>query len=398
MLAGALLVSGSWMPATAVLAVDPGAWMPRAVYRLVPSGTWYGRWSETGIVSAGQAAEAAQGTYLAVYAAEMEPGQNYDLGLRLQADLNTRVRVAIFDRSPWAPGARRYDLPMGPVIRTASPEVEYRWHVGVSPHSEGRTMFITIEAVPGTPGQWCGVWYAIYLARAPRSPMNTLGRGITYLEGPRDLVLPGRREGSSSYMMAAPDPLAAGSGPSGPGWSPSLIGNGDFRRGLQGWTLIPEDDPAVTGRVVVDENGLIIRGDGGASQVGVRQVLQRRVMPGRPLMLRVVVRLDRFAPAADAGNTAPLVISLCYLDGKDEEHCGERAYRRRFFADAAAADGMDVVRIPYGVWFEFEDDLGRTTPGPVVITSASITGGGIAGVTARIRDIRLLQTAPFSGK
>ena len=387
--AGMALVAGMTAPGLDAPAGDWGPGMAGAAYRLVPSGTWHARRMGSGAGYGGHGTPVLQGSYTAVYVADVEPGQIYDLGLRLQAELNTRVRVAIFDRPPWAAGARRFDLPMGPVVRTVSPEVEYRWHVGISPRSEGRAMFITIEAVPGTPADWHRLWYAIYLARAPRRPMDSFGRGVTYLAGPSDLVL-ARGEERPLMVVVAPDPAASGRAPAGSGWVPNLIPNGDFGRGLEGWALLPGNDDAAAGRVAVDDDGLIVRG-GGAARAGVRQVLQRRVASGRPLLLGTVVRLEQGEAAGDAGAAAVLEVSVCYLDERDEEHCGARAWRRRFVTQVAGGSGTETVRVPPGVWYESEDDLGRLTPAPAVITSVGITGGAAVGGMARVRAIWLRQ-------
>lgn len=359
------------------------------VYRLQPSGTWHARWLGSG--SSHAVGESwLQGTHRTVYVADVMPGQNYDLGLRLRAELNTRVRVAVYDRIPWSPEAKRHELPMGPVVRTALPEVEYRWHISISPRSEGRSMFVSVEAMPGSGGQWREMWHAIYLARAPQRPMDMPGRGVTYLGGPDDLVLAASSE-HLKMMEVVSGPAAPGSAAAGQGWMPNLIPNGEFRRGLEGWTLMPEQDSTVSGRVAVDEDGLIISGGRGASPVGVRQVLQRRVIPGQPLFLRMAIRLDRDPMADSAGTVAPLELAVCYLDKKGREHCGARAYRRQFVTAAFRAAGEDLVWIPRSAWYEFEDDIGRLTPAPVVITSISITGGEVAGDVAHVRGIWLRQ-------
>lgn len=376
-----LMVLGVSMWGVAV----PAREAPGGVYRLLPLGQWQARWAGPG---GGDGAWPGQGAYGVVYVADVAPGQHYDLGLRLRAGLNTRLRVAVFDRPPWAPGARRYDLPLGPVVRTASPAVEYRWHLGISPHSKGRRLFITLSVAAGTSGQGHAVWHAIYLAPAPRRPMDSFGRGITYLAGPRTLVLAAGGDGSP---WAARDPCAVPTlAPESCGPT-NLVRNGDFRLGLAGWALIPGEDGRDAGRILVDEDGLVIRGANGRAQVGVTQILQRRVAVSRPLLLGLVLRLDGDGAAGAAAAPAPLRVSVCYLDRKDEAHCGERAYRRVFVTGKAGGGGAAAVRVPRGVWYEFEEDLHRAAEGLTVVTSLSITGGGAAGVTARVRDVWLRQ-------
>ena len=365
--------------------VVPAREAPGGVYRLLPLGQWQARWAGAG---GGDGAWPGPDAYGVVYVADVAPGQHYDLGLRLRAGPNTRLRVAVFDRPPSAPGARRYDLPLGPVVRTASPAVEYRWHLGISPHSKGRRLFITLSVAAGTPGQGHGVWHAIYLAPAPRPPMDSFGRGITYLAGPRALVLAAGGDGSP---WAARDPCAVLTPAPGPCGPPNLVHNGDFRLGLAGWALIPGEKGSGAGRVVVDGGGLVIRGADGGPQVGVTQILPRRVVASRPLLLGLVLRLDGDGAAGAPAGLAPLQVSVCYLDREDKAHCGERAYRRVFVMGKADGGGAAAVRVPRGVWYEFEEDLHRAAEGLTVVTSLSITGGGAAGVTARVRDVWLRQ-------
>ena len=365
-----------------------GVEMPGVVYQLLPTGTWHVHWAAADTETDRYGMPLAPAAHVAVYMANVLPGARYELGLRLQRDLNTRVAVAVYDRPPWAESARRHDLPMGPVVRTASPEVEYRWQIGIAPESEGRRMYITVELEPGAVGSPQEVWYAIYLARALRRPMDRPGRGVTFLPGPRNLELAG--SGEQRVMVVAPGPLMPGGAPVVPGWTPNLVHNGDFRQGLEGWTLLPEGSVDLGERVVIDGNGLVLRG--GQGMVGVRQILQRKIEPGRPLVLRAMIRLQRKEKAENGRtSTPPLELRVCYLDEKDDEHCGSRAWRRRFVMQGMGQRGKDTVRIPAGVWYAFDNDLGKANLKPAVITRIEILGGANPGVSARVRRVRLFQ-------
>ncbi|RMG53863.1 MAG: hypothetical protein D6717_10500 [Gammaproteobacteria bacterium] len=361
-------------------------------YPLPATGVWHDRIVAPGAAGRLYPADAANGLYSAVYVAEVLPGENYDLGLRLRSDLNTRVRVSVYDRWPFAPEARRYELPMGPVVRTASPEVEFRWHLGISPGSEGSRLYVLFETEPRGAGAMHGLRYALYLARVPRRPMNTRGRGITYLAGPQGLVLAEGPQDPRVVLVVASGADAPVPEQPGEQWTPSLVRNGSFRRGMEGWTLISEGESSRAGsRVAVDEAGLIIRGDGSAGTVGVRQAVHRKVTEGRPLMLRIAVRLDGEARDRDTDVGVPLEVAVCYLDARDQEHCGSRAYRRRFVTRERPGGSGEVISIPHGAWYEYEDDLGRLPEPPLVVKSVSITGGGVPGLIARVKNVWLVQ-------
>ena len=364
-----------------------GMEVPGIVYQLLPTGGWQVHRAAVHARADGYGLSLAPAAHVAVYMADVLPGARYDLGLRLQRDLNTRIAVAVYDRPPWMEAARRYDLPMGPVVRTASPEVEYRWHIGIAPDSEGRRMYITVELDPGAPGSTQDAWYAIYLARALRRPMDRLGRGVTYLPGPRNLELAG--SGKQRVVVVAPGPLMPDGVPVVPGWTPNLVHNGDFHRGLEGWTLLPEGSADPAERVVIDGNGLVLRG--GREMIGVRQILQRKIVPGRPVMLHAMIRLQREKPDQDRASMPPLELRVCYLDEKDGEHCGSSAWRRRFVMLGMDQGGRDTVRIPAGVWYAFDDDLGKAIPKPSVITRIEILGGANPGASAQVLKVRLFQ-------
>ena len=384
-----VLAAGVMAPCVDAQIRDPDQRVSGVVYRLIPSGSWHARWLGPDAGSAMNEAWPMPGSYTAVYVADVMPGQTYDLGLRLRAELNTRVHVAVYDRIPWSPKAKRQELPMGPVVRTQSPDVEYRWHIGISPRSAGRSMFISIELASG-PGQSREIWYAVYMGQSSRRPMDARGRGITYLAGPDDLVLAASSE-HPRVLVITPAPSIGGNATQVTGWAPNLIHNGGFRQGLDGWELLPGDDNAATGLVSVDNDGLIIRGGHGTAHVGVRQVLQRRVVPGQPLLLKMAISMEQDPLKAAASEEAPLEVSACYLDMKGKEHCGARAYRRQFATTAVGVAGADILRVPRSARYVFEDDLGRLRPRPTVITSITIRGSMNAGEMARVYGIWLRQ-------
>jgi len=331
--------------------------------------------------------------YYTVYLAELEPGRDYTLGLRYPADSGASLSVNLFDRWPFAPEARRYRLPMGPVVRTDPDWIEYRWRLGVSSRSQGNLAFVVVET--SSPGAWqTGRFrHFMYLVTPAVRSMNQPAAGITYLRGPSDLFLPqttDRDQFAVEYPYDGPGP---GSGP-GTDWRPGggLIFNGDFSQGLQGWELFSEGEGgAAVDHVASGKDGLRIWSDGQAALSGVRQTVQRDIQEAGSLVLEMELRIDKDPGTSSRGNGAAVELAVCYLDAEAVDHCGDEAYRVGFTAHRQAVSADGTIEVSAGQWFSFTDDLMDLDPGPRVIKSVAITGGHNPGQNAWVRLIHLTE-------
>lgn len=364
---------------------DGGVWHIR---QIPLSGDWYHGWVEFRRLTPLDRGIRYRHGFHAIYTAYVIPGGEYALGLRYRAGEKAKVHVMVFDRWPFDAKARRYDLPMGPVVRTDREVVEYRWRIGISRRSPGSRLFIVVEAEPPVGREAVRFRHSIYLVGSPRRPKDLLGRGITYLRGPSDLRL---AEIPADRQIVFVEPL--GYGPVGAGmWRPdrNLVRNGDFHLGLDGWEFVSERGPDEAMRhVAVGDRGLRLWGGADPVRSGVRQLIQRHVADAPSLLLSATVMIENGGKSPADSGAVPLAVSVCYVDIKDAEHCGPDAYRKNFTTAASGKRGELTVRLVEGEWYEFEEDLTDLAPPPSVIRSISIEGGGVEDAEAWVRGVSL---------
>jgi len=333
----------------------------------------------------------------AVYLTRALPGRQYTLGFRYAANWRKRVEVMLFDRWPFTPGARQFDLPHGPILRGRFDQVELRWHLSVSPDSAGTLLYIMVEASDAIPERYEGFPHDLFLAWPPIESRNEIGYGVTYLQGPKNLMLAEQVPGAP-VLLTDIEP-----GKSHPisfsAWIPpgDLIVNGAFTAGMQHWSPIQ-----ITSRskrrvetFSVDHDGLVLQGKVDESVTGVRQHLEVNVRGLDRLVLQARVKIVRQTESGlgEKGDASPLKISVCYDDIKGEAHCGKDAYSRRFYSLKPGTGKIlrDAQWIPQGEWYWFRKDLMRLTPRPVRIRSISVQGAGWPDWKSQIREIHLIR-------
>lgn len=333
----------------------------------------------------------------AVYLVRALPGRQYTLGFRYAADWRKRVEVMLFDRWPFAPGASHFDLPHGPILRGRSDQVELRWHLSVSPESAGTLLYIVVEASDAIPDDYDGFPHDLFLAWPPIESRNEIGHGVTYLQGPENLLLAEQVPGAPVILTAIElgrtrsEPLSA--------WSPpgDLVVNGAFTEGMQHWSPIRNRDRSKlrSGAFSVGRDGLVLRGNVDESMTGAHQQLEVNVRGLDRLMLQARVKIVRQTEPGlgKKGDRSPLSISVCYDDVEGGSHCGRDAFIRRFYS--LKPDNRKSVHnaqwIPRGEWYWFREDLMRLNPRPVRIRSISVQGAGWPEWQSKIREIHLIR-------
>jgi len=332
----------------------------------------------------------------AVYLARAFPGRQYTLGFRYAANWRKQVKVMLFDRWPFAPGARQIDLPYGPILRGRSNQVELRWNLSISPDSNGTLLYIMVEASNTIPERYDSFPHDLFLAWPPIESRNEMGHGVTYLQGPENIKL---TEQFPRSPMVLSNIEYGKDLPSLPAWeAPSdLIINGAFTKGLQRWSPIQNNSQLKqhTRTLSVGRDGLILRGKVDDTIVGVRQQLEVNVHDSAQLILQARVKIDKQTEPGlgKKGNVSPLSISVCYDDARGGSHCGRNAYTRQFFS--RKPNSQNPVRngqwIPWGEWFWFREDLMRLSPKPVRIRSISLQGAGRPKWQSNIREIHLIK-------
>jgi len=329
-----------------------------------------------------------------IYTAYVIPGVEYAIGLRYRDNGNNKLYVMVFDRWPFDERAKRYDLPMGPVVRVNKDVIEYRWRIGISPRSAGNQIFIVVEAEAPVGREAVPLRHSIFLIDTPRRPMDRFGEGITYLSGPADLKLAASPADRQMVFVERPSTGALGTVV----WQPdrNLIRNGDFHLGLDGWELISEQGPDQARRhMAVGDEGLRVWGGVEPLLSVAKQRIQRHVANAASLLLSITVMIEEGGKSTDT--VAPLAVSVCYVDIRDIEHCGTSAYRTGFTTGIPSRGNSAIVQVVQGEWNEFEEDLSKLTPPPLVVTSIAIEGGGVKGAVAWVRDVSLSVTKGDSG-
>ncbi len=334
----------------------------------------------------------------AVYLTRALPGRQYTLGFRYAANWRKRVKVTLFDRWLFAPQARRFNLPQGPILRGRSDQVELRWRLSVSPDSPGTLLYIVVEASDAIPEYSAGFPHDLFLAWPPIESRNEIGHGVSYLQGPENLMLAERVPGApvvlteiESGKQPAPVSLPAWKAPG------DLIINGGFTQGIQHWSPIQSISGSrrQSGTFSVGPDGLVLRGKADESIAGVQQQLEVDVRGATRLMLQARVKIIRQSEpgAGKKTDVSPLSISVCYDDVVGGSHCGEKAYTSRFFSLESNNRKLsgNGQRIPAGEWFWFMQDLMRLTPRPVRIRSISLRAAGWPEWQSNIREIHLIR-------
>ncbi len=322
------------------------------------------------------------GAYVALYAVEVLPGMQYTLQLSVPSSLQ-HIRAYLYDRWPLLAGARRVPLPNGPlVVAPGASRFVYRWRVGIAARSRSDLLYLLLR-YPHAPARHSRWAPRIAVYAPPLLPGRSLGAGVTYLQGPRALVLSGDAP-AVSYLLQPAEPIRQAA--ASPAWIPpgDLISNGHFRAGLKNWVPQVAGD---SGRkaVTVDAGGLRL-----SPAAAVRQQLDADVAQASSLMLWTDLRLN----IGSHGTTAApaLVIALCYHDARGVGHCGNNARRIRFYSTTAKArtDVWSERRIPAGRWFHFQADVDKLKPTPTKLDSVALIAEGTAG-TVQVREIHLIE-------
>jgi len=363
------------------------------IIRLPFNGAWYEGLAVYRVAAVLERAGFGRG-YYAVYAADAWPGADYSFGLRYAGDLNVQVQVALFDRWPFDPRARRYDLPLGPVLRRQDGWIDYRWRFSVAPDSPGDQLFILVEArTLGRHWPGGGFRHRVSLVAPALDPKNLPGQGVTYLQGPRDLVL--AQPGEPLYGFEWMDPRPVGDDPplgrDGCGQPPGdLIRNGDFCSGVQHWETTGPDSGA---GIAVGAHGLRLFGRKEGVRSGLNQRLYVDVSGAETLLLRADLRIAREEKtAAGCRPVAPVVVSVCYEDEKRQAHCGPTSLWRAWTIFEQENDGCDARKtVARNRWFRYVEDLMQLRPRPRIIRSITVEGAGTGERDATVREIHLID-------
>jgi len=334
-------------------------------------------------------------SYSLIYLFNAVPGA-YSLVFSYPAgDVNLKPMISLFDRWPYDPLAKRYDLPMGPIITTNRKKIEYRWNMGISPASTGSLLYIAVEVPTGAHGS--NIFpHDIYITGPPSSPMFTREDGITFLSGPNNLVLANGRESVSYAVDKTEPPFDANALPAIP-IPGDLVRNGSFRNGLNHWA--PHRDRTAAENVQsisLADRILKIKASQGNTREGVMQDIHEDVTGASSLLLMadVLVKEQTRGGLGPDGRDAPIAIAVAYKVASGKEDTRKLFFWKGFYAlpseDLEKDSGGQMV--PGGQWYRTTFDLMQLEPKPATILFVSLEGSGWPAREGWIRDVHLIKS------
>jgi len=326
-----------------------------------------------------------------LYTIEIWPGRSYTLGLTFPS-VNQKLCVTFYDRWPLAPAAKAIRLPVGPVVKTNPRRDRYLWEFSVSPKSTSSVLYVLVEVSP-LDGSPAALPHTIFVASPPVRSTQVMGQGITFLQGPHNLLLVNEE---SPLVYAVDEPAEQSEPPFFfllplPG---DLIQNSSFRQGLNQWLPVREDKPVEAFETLsVHADGLCLQSASKTEIEGVRQYLNADVAGAVSLLLRADVKVERQTlGGTGSGDQAPVFISVGYQDEEGREHIGGDAFRVGFYAlDPVQSDqAANGQKVQFGKWFRYKTDLMRLAPKPAKIRYIAVEGNGWPEREGWIRGIHLV--------
>ncbi|HNY63843.1 MAG TPA: hypothetical protein PKM41_00275 [Deltaproteobacteria bacterium] len=389
-----LLLACLCAPANAQTVFDVGPARPyRHVYELL-MGAGHTRHNYQAI--AGRGFHYAN-SYSLIYLANLLPG-SYSIALSYpRGNVNLLPVVSVFDRWPYDPGARWYDLPMGPTVASGKKKMEYRWSLGVSPASTSTLLYITVE-VPADAYGPNFFPHELYVT-GPSSPMYPIGReqDVTFLTGPTDLVLTSG-SAAASYVVDTPaktfDTKALPPMPI-PG---DLVKNGAFTDGLNNWTPHRNRVPASDVKSFALKDGsLAIGSTQGRDREGVMQKVNADVSDAKSLILRADVKVTEQTQGGTGpeGRDAPMAIAVGYRDISGRETKKDLVFWKGFYALESDNPDRDITagqKVPKGDWYRYIFDLMQLDPKPATILFISLEGSGWPSREGWVRNVHLIKS------
>lgn len=335
------------------------------------------------------------GSYSLVYLVNILPGEysvvlSYPVGT-----LNLAPAVSIFDRWPYASQARRFDLPMGPTVRTMPKKIEYRWHVGISPKSTSTLLYISVEVPAGGYGS-TAFPHSLSIMTPPSMSANTLDRGVTFLTGPTELVLTSQ-QGAVSYVVERPDQAFDATALPVLPIPGDLVKNGSFKDGLNSW--LPHRDRIASQDVTsfsLHDNALKITGSSGKGREGVMQKIGADVKGMATLILRADIKVTEQTLGGTGlnGSDAPIAIAIGYRDAAGKEVSKDLLFWKGFYALSPEEPNKAKAgqKVPKGSWYRCIFDLMQLDPKPATILFISLEGSGWPAREGWIREVHLIKS------
>lgn len=332
------------------------------------------------------------------YSVNTFPG-SYNLYFSYPAgNINLKPVISVFDRWPYDPMAKRYELPMGPRGVKNKNQIEYRWNMGISRLSTSSLLYIAVEL---SSGMNCSTYpHDIYISTPAISPMYNNDKGVTFLQGPNDLILNGGVDVSLSYAVDRVEQgfdANAGILPAMP-IQGDLIKNGSFKEGLSYWVPHRERIEANDVKTFSLSDGILkIKATNQNAREGLMQEINAEVngAPSVVLMADVMVKEQTQAGLGQDGKDAPIAIAVGYKDAAGNENNDTLVFYKGFYSlkpegeDKNLDNGQMVIM---DQWYRNIFDLMQLDPKPIFIQYISLEGSGWPAREGWIHDIHLIKS------
>ncbi|MBN1906172.1 MAG: hypothetical protein JW927_13860 [Deltaproteobacteria bacterium] len=334
-------------------------------------------------------------SYTSIYLVNTFPG-SYSLNFAYPAhDININPVVSLFDRWPYDPFARRYELPMGPKALNNRKHFEYRWNMSISPSSTSSLLYIAVEVPAGLNSS---IYFPHDITIMPQalSPMHTLEKGITYLQGPANMVLASEGQAELSYAVdKAEQGFDTGTLPAMP-IKNDLIKNWSFNDGLRYWTPHRDRISADDVKTFSLSDGILkIRATIENAREGIMQEVNADVSGAYSvvLMADVMVKEQTQAGLGPKGVDAPVAIAVGYKDSAGGDNKALVFYKGFYSLKSEDTDNIsDGQLVLKDQWYRNIFDLMQLEPKPVSIQYISLEGSGWPAREGWIRDIHLIKS------
>ncbi len=331
--------------------------------------------------------------YGVLYSFEVIPGNDYTLGFSRPA-FARNVTVSLFNKWPYASGARRFTLPMGPALHSGLKTSRFRWHLGIARESVDTLLYVAVE-VPSQELIRDKFPHTIFLVAHQTHSMAGMTRGITYLQGPDDFLLVGSHQ-PIAYVVQEKEKTAAGIETTSLPIPGDLVQNSFFTNGLNHWQPHREyrENQAVT-TFALQTQGVKLSSMKPSVGEGIMQLIEKDVSNAQALYLRADIKVVRqtLGGTGTDGRTAPLAIAICYQDSSGEKHCEKDNFWRGFFMlePVEGQQSTNGQKVPANLWFRYIFDMMQLEPKPKYIYSIAMEGSGWAQREAWVNNIHLIK-------
>jgi hypothetical protein len=324
-----------------------------------------------------------------VFMAHVMPGKAYTLGLRMPNKGRLRLAVSLYDRWPYESDAKSWRLQTGSALMSNRKHIEYQWRISTDPASTGNLLFMKVNVE--RPAKARRYRYPVYafIVTPPVEPMRELGRGVTHLRGPSNLVL--QTQAEQVHIIRAIVPVESWDGPDEEVRNDinGLIPNGNFRDGLSRWKVFPGYHDTGEIGVSVGRHGLRLWGEKESRLAGVEQTFDSPIIIKQGDRLVMDIRIRRQAQRDGFASLDDFPLRLDIFCQPGSGHQGYNIYSRAFSVSAVKNKVLRkrVVKVPLNRWFHFESfPSGRSGPA-CRAKRIRLAGGGMPERNVWIRQV-----------